>query len=289
MKKPVKIALIIALSVIIVAAIVVVCVQVFKPKGQSRDDVEIKPVENTEKEVEDTTKIEDCSPTESLFILVGNLKKITSYSAKLSGEVVVSGLNYTQSVSGEKYVSDEKSLYVSRSTSLLKNMAKQLYIENDTVLARDGDPKTEIYEDKVTRYTLSDYLQDYGSDYRDLCNYALNENTIKSAALVSASDGVYTYEYEIDVETGVDGYRVNMYKMGGLTSLPTMKKCTLAVSMTSDFMPISVKQVDEYSVDYVLFNADCVSTLTQTFENINAESIAIPDQEFFTEHLSENK
>lgn len=288
MRKSLKISLIVALSLILIAAIVLVCLQIFKTKGQSRDEINVKPSENTEKEAEETTKIEDCSPLESLFILVGNLKKITSYSATVSGEVIVGGLNYTQSVSGEKYISDGKSLYVSRSTSFLKNMAKQLYIENDTALVRNGNPKTEKYDDTVTRYTLDDYFKEYGIDYRELSNYTLNENTITKATLVSANDGVYTYEYEIDVETGVDGYRVNMYKMGDLFSLPTMKKCTLTVSMTSDFMPVAVTQKDEYSVDYVLLEAECVSTLTETFENINDEFIEIPDNEFFTEHLNDN-
>ena len=82
------------------------------------------------------------------------------------------------------------------------------------------------------------------------------------------------------MQTGVDAYRVNMYKMGGLTELPTFTKSTLTVSMTADFMPISVTQIDEYSINMIL-TLSCVSTLTETFERIDDVSVSIPELEFF--------
>ena len=283
MKKWVKIFLILFGTIIGILAITLVGFHIFGTKGQSRDDIDVKPADNTI--IEDNTKnIDDCTPIESLFILVGKLKKMQSYSATLSGQVTTS-MGYTQNVSGEKYIVNNKSLYITTSTSSLKNMAKQIYIENDTVLIRNGDAKKGTFEDTVTAYTLSDYLLEYGIDYRELSNYELNENTITNATFVSSQDGKYTYEYEINVETGTNGYRVNMYKMGNLDSLPTMKKCTLTVVMTNDFMPVTITHVDEYVIS-MFISVKCKSTLTETFNKINDEDITIPETAFFAQQMT---
>lgn len=282
MKKPLKITLISIFIFLLLAGATLTVFYFCRPKGQSRDEIEIKPPDNTY--IADNTKtIEDCSPTESLFILASNLKGLNSYYASISGEVDTGGI-YTQNVSGEKYIAGENSLYVSRSTSALKKTANQIFIKNDSVLVRNGDPTTNVYEDTVQKYAFGDYLNEYGIDYRELSNYALNENTITKAELISDTDGIYTYRYEINVETGVNGYRVNMYKMGGLSKFPTFIKSTLEVSMTEDFMPVSVTHIDEYTVNmFLTFN--CTSRLIETFEKTNDASIVIPEYDFFAAKL----
>ena len=82
----------------------------------------------------------------------------------------------------------------------------------------------------------------------------------------------------------MDAYRVNMYKMGGLSELPTFYKSTLEVSMTENFMPVSVKQIDEYTVNMFL-TLNCRSSITERFEKLNDDSVVIPEYEFFGEKL----
>ena len=278
MKKPLKITLISVLAFVLLAVAGFSVYLAVRPKGQSRDEVDIKPSEQTY--IDGNTKnIAECTPNECLFILASNLKKTTSYHTTIKGEVNAGGI-YKQVISGEKFKNGGDSLYISSSKSALKSTADQIFIENDTVLVRHGNGNTGVYEDTAEKFTYGDYVKEYGTDFRELSNYELNEKNIVSGELLSAENGVYTFTYEINVQTGVDAYRVNMYKMGGLTELPTFTKSTLTVSMTADFMPISVTQIDEYSINMIL-TLSCVSTLTETFERIDDVSVNIPELEFF--------
>lgn len=283
MSKVLKIVLISVLVVVLLVGGTMTVLYFFGPKGKSRNDINNVPVDNTYIDG-DTKKIADCTPNESLFIMAYNLKNLNNYYATVSGEVDA-GI-YKQTVSGEKYKSGDDSLYVSRSTSLLKNTGDQLFIEGDVVLVRHGDPKTNVFEDVTEKYTLKEYLKEYGTDYREVSNYDLKESNITESKLVSAADGIYTYRYEINVETGVDAYCVNMAKMGNLSQVPTFIKSTLEVSMTEDFMPISVTQTDEYKV-VMLLELTCRSTLVQKFEIINADAVVIPELDFFRARLNE--
>ena len=282
MKKPLKITLISVLIFLLLAGTTFSVLYFCRPKGQARSDIAVSSNNNTY--IEGNTKnIAECSPAESLFILAFNLKKSNSYYAVISGEVNAGGI-YKQAISGAKYKSGEDALYISRSTSFLKNTADQIFIRNDAVLVRKGDPKTNVFKDAVTEYSLNEYIDEYGLDFRELSNYELNENNITKAELVSAVDGLYTFRYEINVETGVKDYRVNMYKMGGLSELPTFSKSTLEVVMTENFMPKTITQIDEYKVNMV-FTLSCKSTLVETFETINDDSVIIPEHEFFVSKL----
>ena len=283
MKKPLKIILIVVLSLVIAAGAVLTIMYFARPKGQARSEVVITPANNTY--IDNNTKdIADCSPTESLFILAYNLKTLNSYHTVISGEVDA-GIT-TQTVSGEKYKSGQDALYISRSESLFKSTANQFFIENDAVLVIDGKLDVNSDKNKLTKYNYTAFIQQYGTDFRELSNYELNVNTITKAELISSDGGLYTYRYEIDVEKGVNNYRVNMYKMGGLSELPTFQTSTLEVVMTADFMPVSVKQVDEYKAYMGVLAVSCTSTLIETFERINDGALTIPELEFYKSNLN---
>lgn len=282
MKKPFKITLICVLVVVLLAGTTFTVIYFCSPKGQSRSEIEIvKTADNTYLNGENKD-IANCSPMESLFILAFNLKNINSYYATVSG-VVDAGIT-KQKVSGEKYKSGEEYLYVSRSTSFFKSTANRFFIENDAVLIQNKKPKTDGYEDFAARYSFNDYIKEYGTDFRELSNYELNENTIINAEFVSVVDGIYTFNYEIDAEKGVEYYRVNMYKMGDLSALPTFKKSKLKVEMTGNFLPVSITQTDEYSVN-MGFTVSCKSELVEKFEKVNDSMIVIPEREFFRSQL----
>ena len=154
------------------------------------------------------------------------------------------------------------------------------------MLLRNGNAKTNVYEDECIKYTYNDYIKEYGTDFREISDYDLNENTIAKAELLSANNGIYTFKYEIDIDKGVNGYRVNMRKMGDLNDYPTFIKSTLVVSMTENFMPVSVVQTDEYKVKMVL-NVSCTSEITATYERINDSLVAIPEYDFYKTQLGD--
>ena len=281
MKKPLKITLIVILVIVLLTGGVFAGLYFFREKGQTREDINIDPADNTY--IDDDKNIADCTEMESLFIFAAKLKKINSYYATVSGEVDAGGI-YKQTIGGEKYKSGEDAFYNSYSKSLLKNTAEQIFIERDVVLVRKGDHSSNVYEDSATKYDLGDYLYEYGTDFREVSNYELNEKTIKKGELVSVSDGVYTFRYEIDVETGVNAYRVNMAKMGDLSELPIFIESTLEVAMTEDFMPVTVKQTDKYSINMII-TLNCTSTLVETFERFSDGAEIIPEFEFFKSRI----
>ena len=282
MKKPLKITIIVVLSVVLIVGATLTILYFVRPKGQSRSEVVLTPANNTY--IEGNTKnIADCSPTESLFILAYNLKNANSYYATISGKINASIT--TQTVSGEKYKVGEDALYISRSESFFKSTSNRFFIENDAVLVVDGELDVSADNNKTEEYTFNAFIQQYGTDFRELSNYELNGQNITKAELLSSDGGVYTYRYEINVKTGVENYRVNMYKIGGLSELPTFQKSTLEVVMTEDFMPVSVKHIDEYEAYMGVLSVSCKATLTETFEKINDDFIVIPDCGFYKSKL----
>ena len=228
--------------------------------------------------------IATCTPNESLFALVYNVQRLQSYCVSITGKVEASLT--TQKIEGAKYKSGDSALYVSRSTSTFKNTANKIFVQGDTVLFRNGNAKTNVYEDECAKFGYDDYIKEYGTDFRAISNYDLNENTILKSELLSAENGIYTYRYEIDVNKGVNGYRVNMRKIGNLGDYPTFTKSTLTVSITENFMPVSIVQQDEYTVK-MLFNVSCVSEITSTYERLNDLSVAIPEYDFYTSQLGD--
>ena len=86
--------------------------------------------------------------------------------------------------------------------------------------------------------------------------------------------------------------RVSACKVLGFTTIPAFIVDTTVnsaeVTMTENFMPVSVTQIDEYSVVYVMIipiSVNCTSTLVEEFEKINDDTIEIPEAEFFKSKL----
>lgn len=70
------------------------------------------------------------------------------------------------------------------SSSSLVSVGKQAFFTGDKVVMRDSDKK-----DSFTVTTLQEYRSKIGCEPTALSNYILNEETIKSAELVSRSEG----------------------------------------------------------------------------------------------------
>ena len=276
MAKWLKITLISALVLIVSASIVLLCFQLFGFKGQSLKDLDINN-QGKEQTIEEITKpISECTPKESLYVLSGKMNTF-SYHATLAGQVTTSlGSLANQTISGQKFYQNGRALYITKSTSSMFNMAKKIYIEpNKTVNVFDAQNINDnTWKEEPTHFnTLEAYLQEYGTDFRNVSNYVLNDETITASKLVETDGNNYKYQYTIDPEKATIGYKINMAKMGNLASAPILSACTLTVVMNKNFQPVSVTMVDAYTVSYFGIAVTCTSSLTTTFDQIGNDIV----------------
>ena len=248
----------------------------------SNNDVDITSAgENYTIETTDKT-INDYTAQECVYACAGKLDGYSSYYAQVSGKVTALGGIYSQNVSGEKFTNSQGSLYISKSQSAFVSVGKQIFIPssvNDVLIREATDLTNDVWDTNTTNYTYDNFLLEYGTDFRQLTNYIINENTITSANLTNKQDDKYTFTVNLDAQQATIGYRVNMKKMGNLSSLPEFYSCTLELTMDSNFNPITLVCKDEYKVN-MLGGLKCSSTITTTFTNIN-QQIEIPDINFF--------
>ena len=249
-------------------------------KGQKASEIDINSSgESTE--IEGNTKlISDCTPKEALYVCNAKFKDLESYHASITGEVLAFGGIYKQTVSGDKYSNSNGSLYITKSTSVFVSVAKQFFIKDNQVQIRvSKNINNNTWNDETTKSSLSDFLNEYGVDFRELTNYILNNETIISSTLKTKEGLNYTYSFDLNPAKATIGYRVNMAKMGGLPSLPEFSSCKIEITMNENFEPISLTCFDEYKVEK-FGGLGCTSTLTLTFDKLNKE-VEIPDLKIF--------
>ena len=220
---------------------------------------------------------------ENAYILAGKLKSLDSYRSDVEGKVVAMGGLYKQTIADVHIKSGKESYMEALSSSSLVSVGKQAFFTGDKVVMRDSDKK-----DSFTVTTLQEYRSKIGCEPTALSNYILNEETIKSAELVSRSEGTYTCRYEIDPVKGTSRYAVKMMNFGGLKVAPEFESCTMELTFDEDWNPISLKAEDKYKISKsFLNNVSCTSTLTETFSEIGKD-MEIPDAASFRARLGDD-
>lgn len=274
----------ILIEIIIILAVVVWLIflgfSIFGFKGKAIDELDLTQ-KGEEQRIDIPTKsIDEYSPNESLFALLGQIRDL-NYTAIVQGEVSALGGFYKQKIDGQKFCTSDKSLYISKTTSSFFKDGKKILIDsnNQVQVLQATDVVKDEWEGNTTTYTLQNYLNEYGVDFRELSNYTLNSETILFSQKLSSTNGVYVFEYNLDPEKATIGYRLNMAKMGGLSSLPEFASCKITVSMGEDFKPLSVVCEDHYKVA-LLGGLTCSSTLTTTYGNVGSE-ITFPELQQF--------
>lgn len=247
-------------------------------KGESRI------IENPDK------PIEAYSPEENAYVAAGRLKKLESYRTEVTGKVVAGFFGYTQTIEDVRVKNGEESFTQAKSTSAFVNVGKQAFFKGGRVVMREAsNVKKNEWKDACSVATLEEYRAGIGSAPTELSNYILNDETILNAELVSVSDGLYTYRYEIDPEAGTVRYAVKMMRYGGLNALPVFESCTLELTVDADWNPVRLKAEDKYTADKsFLGEMSCTSTLTETFYDLGGDT-EIPDAEFFRAKLNESE
>ena len=269
--------IIVSAIVLIVATMAVLKIFVFGFKGQKVDEVDINAY-GTSTEIRGNTKgIDECEAKEAIYICNATIKDMPAYCTTISGSVTALGGMYNQSVYGEKYVSGNAAVYISKSTSSLVSVGKKILIENkETVYIRDAESvKNDTWSTTLEEYEYDDYIADYGIDFRELTNYVVNDQTIISASLISTENSTYTYSIVLDEEKATLGYRVNMAKMGNLPSLPKFNSCRFEITINENFEPIEMTCYDNYKVEK-LGGLTCTSTLRIVF-NTNEQMVELPN------------
>ena len=283
MAKWIKVLIVVITIVLIVGIASIIIINSTGFKGQNINEIDITSAGSDAEIAENTKSIDECTPQEAVYITNNKIKNFNSYYACISGEVTALGGIYKQNVSGYKYKNQNGALYISKSTSAFVNVGKQIYIsKDDNVQVREAiNVKEDTWQNTTTKFTLNNYLQEYGVDFRTLTNYVLNDATITSATLISVENSVYTYTLFLDINSATLGYRLNMAKMGDLPSLPEFTSCKMDISINQNFEPIRITCYDNYKVEK-FGGLNCISTLTIDFFNIN-EPVEMPEEEFFNQ------
>ena len=220
---------------------------------------------------------------ENAYILAGKLKSLDSYRSDVEGKVVAIGGLYKQTIADVHIKNGKESYMEALSSSSIVSVGKQAFFTGDKVVMRDSDKK-----DSFTVTTLQEYRSKIGCEPTALSNYILNEETIKSAELISRSEGTYTCRYEIDPVKGTSRYAVKMMNFGGLKVAPEFESCTMELTFDEDWNPISLKAEDKYKISKsFLNNVSCTSTLTETFSEIG-KGTEIPDAASFRARLGDD-
>lgn len=236
-----------------------------------------------------TKSIDAYTDNENLYIIAGKLKQTSHFTSVVKGNVTALGGVYTQTVRNDKIKIDNEFYIQTKSTSSFVSVGKQTYIANENIVMRDAtNVSKDAWSNNFKQCTAEEYKQTYGVLPNALSNYALNDETIIDATKTKNEDGTITFTFKIDTEKGTKGYRINMYKLGGLSSLPKFNACTLKITVDANWQIKTIKSIDEYVINKggLLSNLNCSSTLTETFEYPNKATMQIPNKNLFTNVLN---
>lgn len=109
--------------------------------------------------IENPTKsVEEYTAKENAYIVAGRLKTLKSYRTEVTGTVVASFLNYTQTIADVHIKSGDESFTQAKSTSAFVNVGKQAFFKGGKVVMRDAENvKKDEWEDRLSVVTLEEY------------------------------------------------------------------------------------------------------------------------------------
>ncbi|MGN1227777.1 MAG: hypothetical protein ACI4TX_03945, partial [Christensenellales bacterium] len=232
-----------------------------------------------------TKTLTEYTANENIYIIAGKLQNYTAYHSTTSGQVSALGGLYKQTIANEKYKNNAEFYIQTKSTSAFVKVGKQTYINANQIVMRDAtNVQSDIWSNTFTNLSTIEYKTKYGVDAKAMTNYKLNDETIINAQMTKQNDNTYILKCNIDTEKGTIGYKLNMMQMGGLNDLPQFISCTLEITINENWQPLTIKCTDTYKIS-MLGGLTCTSTLTETFDSINATNLTIPNKDLFASYL----
>jgi len=242
------------------------------------------------------------------------------FKAETTGKVIANvgmGIKYTQNVHNKRIVKDGAVFSEAISSSSLKSVADQIYIEGDAILVRPADKingDSAVFADSVYGLDRQTFYERYGVIPNELCKYVIDETTVlsvrdentavKTAAaaaengsreitaevpekLVADENGHYRFTLELDPDKATRYYRNEVRTRGGADRNPVFYSVSITVEIDENFDPISVHSKENYDIAIPVLGAmNCTASLVEVFSDIDADG-EIPEQEFFREHVGD--
>lgn len=226
--------------------------------------VEPEPQKMTVSDVEDIMQIP--------FLYVDNFVELTSFQAVTEGST--KALIVDQSINTLTIKRGEYAFTNSKSDSAIVKTEHTAYFHREKVLHKF------VHNGQESDYEISevnDYLAEYGvyPIGRAIEGFTITEETVLSVE--KNGDVPYSFIIKLDGEKAGAANKIQMKKYGDFTSYPKFKSVTLVVTMTNDFMPVSVELTSVYDVNY-LFDIECTQQYTVTYSNVNGE-VSFPEEE----------
>lgn len=230
---------------------------------------------------------EDCDAIENLFIAAGVLKEAGSFRASCEGTTVSMGI--TQPIRSERAVVGNRAFKEVVSCGVVK-MAEQRYYTGNDYLIRFGKANTVTdvvwgnTSDDVRAYTAQGHEEEYGYVPNEMTSYILNRESVNSGALVSAANGLYTYEYDLNVERAPSRLLREMSHSAGTgKKYPQFEVAKLTVVMDGNWVVRSATTYSRYQV--AMFGGiGCEENMTETFRDVGNVT-ELPQTDFFTPYF----
>ena len=237
---------------------------------------------------------------------------------KVSADIGVG--NYTQYLTNTRVVYDQNIVFTETiSTSSLKSLAEQKYIDNGVIIYRDAkvDGKKVTFSKTASQMSYEQYSRNYGAVPNQLSKYIINKNTILSVkdenastaprlnsngsddadvsfdvpeSLVPDADGNYVFTLTLDPTESSLYYRNEVRTLGGADQNPKFYSVKITVTVDSQWNPISTRTLEEYDIEIPVLGAmRCSGDNLETFTMIDDENGEIPEKDFFQPYVDQAK
>lgn len=235
------------------------------------------------KKVDEYLKKEDYKSIAYSYIY-GLKEGLASYESVTKGTVSAKVLFFDYDIEFSSTIIKRGSTFFNKdhSTSPLINVDNEFYMVNkDKVLVSRDLKQYDVY-------TMEDYHKlSYTADQFTIMGYVFNDESIRSAVVLSDKENEVSIRYTLDNELATNLVKTDLKNNGGLSEYPKFNSINLTLSLTKDFKPISYGLEAIYEASKPFLGT---STVTQkcetTFAHIN-EDVAIPNEEFYSNKLGE--
>ncbi|MDE5563049.1 MAG: hypothetical protein K2J01_05840 [Clostridiales bacterium] len=228
--------------------------------------------------------------------------------------------SYTQYLTNTRVVYDQNIVFTETiSSSSLKSLAEQKYIDNGIIIFRGADKisgSNVTFSNTASQMSYEQYSKNYGAVPNQLSKYIINKDTILSVKdenalvaprlnsngdsdgvsfdvpdhLVPDADGNYVFTLTLDPTESSLYYRNEVRTLAGADQNPKFYSVKVTVTVNSEWYPISTRTLEEYDIAIPVLGAmRCSGDNFETFSMINDENGTIPEKDFFQPYVDQAK
>lgn len=253
--------------------------------------IEQSTLKTTYKEKPKSKRPNSTDPLDNIFIAFNELNNADYYTSESTGEVIAkkSIKLATQNISSRKIVTPEAAFSESISISTFVKVAEQLYSSEDKVLKREASKVTSNstkWENSATKLTTTQYLNQYGYDFKDPTRYIINEETVSNIQIITNGIGrKYTYKFNLDPIISPHYYKTSIKNLSNSTTDATFSKIEMTLTFDYKWRISRIEINETYKITMKgLGTVTCEASLTEVIKNFNRET-SIEESSFFEKYL----